>query len=335
MRLAKNSNSTTSSSAPSGAEAERAQKRVRPASWLRLLAIGCLGLALSTAAVTYVLAQTPAPKPQQEAPNEWQEAVKEATAGLQRQVSSLAESAVSLLGEKNLGPKDIRAIVEVMALQRAVEVFANLVASYARTPQQEVIVQSLPMIDEYWRRVEEALAEAPNMEKMVTLKPPSAAHPVSIRSTLEELRASLGLPKEAGVARQEAVEPRPELHYLGPEPTDDEMQITLFNLQRLRAAAERMGQGKCYREFWTRNCADALEYHALPHQKRSFVKLLVTTRDLLRKYCDNPRLSSLQKEYEGLIQHLSVRPIVFDYGSHTTPFVDRPELFQLQCEESG
>lgn len=334
MKLAKNSDSTTSSSARRSAEAAPGPKPARTASRLRLLALSCLGMGLLMLPAPGVSAQSQEPKPQA-APDEWQETVEETTAALQRQVSGLAESAASLMGEKNLGPKDIKAITEVMALQRAVEVFANLVANHSRTPQQEVIVQSLPMIEEYWRRAEGALAEAPKVEKMVTLKPPSAAHPVSIRSTLEELRASLGLPKEPAVSRNEAVERRQDLHYLGPEPTEDEMQVALFNLQRLRAAADRMGRGKCYREFWTRNCADALEYHALPHQKRSFVKLLVSTRDLLRKYCDNPRLAPLHKEYEGLIRHLSVLPIVFDYGAHTTPFVDRPELFHLQCDEAG
>lgn len=275
-------------------------------------------------------AANPASKTQEAAASRRQ-AVGERTATLQRQVSSLAESVVAHLGKETLGPNDVRAIVEVLALQRAVEVFANLVASHDHTADQDILIQSLPMMEEYLLRAEEALAEAPLLGGQEAPAPPSAAHPVSIRSTLEEIRADLGLSRPAAVSRADSADEEPDINYLGPKPSDDEMQRVQLNLQRLREASSLMGRGKCYREFWTRNCADALEYHALPHQKRSFVTLLVSTRDLLRKYCGSPRLSESRKDYEGLIRQLSVRPIVYDYGSHTVPFVERPELLDLQC----
>ncbi|MFQ5893310.1 MAG: hypothetical protein ACE5H5_03260, partial [Nitrospinota bacterium] len=88
-------------------------------------------------------------------------------------------------------------------------------------------------------------------------------------------------------------------------------------------------------EFWTRHCADALESHALAHQRRSFVKLMVHTRDLLRKYCSSPRLAPLRREYRKFLRQLSVRPIIYDYGANTIPFVDRPDFFHLRCAQAG
>lgn len=293
-----------------------------------------LGLILWMAFASAAQAADPPTKPQS-SPTASRETVEERTATLQRQVASLAEQVVAQLGAETLGPQDVKAIVEVLALQRAVEVFANLVASYNKGSQQHILIQNIPMVEEYLKRAEEALAEAPNVGKKEVPKPPSAAHPVSIRSTLDDVRTALGLSRQPVISKPESPEQEEDLVYFGPEPTDDEMQVAQFNLERLRAAAERMGRGKCYREFWTRNCADALEYHALPHQKRSFAKLLVTTRDLLRKYCESPRLAQLRKQYELLIRHLSVRPIVYDYGGRTTPFVDHPDLVKLQCSKRG
>lgn len=261
--------------------------------------------------------------------------VEERTATLQHQVSSLAEDVVAHLGEEPLGVKEVKAIIEVLALQRAVEVFSNLVANHNRAFQRDMLEQSLPYVEESLRRAEEALAEAPSMLLRGVTELPSASNPVSIRSTFEELKASLGLPRVTALSRPEVPEAEAVLEYTGPEPTESELQGVQFNLQRLGEAIELMGHGKCYRDFWTRNCADALEYHALAHQKRSFVKLLVSTRDLLRKYCESPTLSTHRKEYEDLVQRLSVRPIVYDYGLHTTPFVDRPELFRLRCTSKG
>lgn len=291
-----------------------------------------LGLCILVSLMAAPPTQAARPTPQaQEPASARREAVGERTATLQRQVSSLSEKVVAHLGKETLGPNDVKAIVEVLALQRAVEVFANLVASHDSTADQDILVQTLPMVEEYLLRAEEALAEAPLLGKQETPAPPSAAHPVSIRSTLEEIRADLGLTKPPPIATSDAAEQEPYIDYLGPQPSDDELQIVQLNLQRLREASGLMGQGKCYREFWTRNCADALEYHALPHQKRSFVTLLVSTRDLLRKYCGSPKLIQSRKDYEGLVRQLTVRPILYDYGSHTAPFVERPGLLALQC----
>jgi hypothetical protein len=277
-------------------------------------------------------ASTLDPKPPAEP--SW-EAVKRHTGDLQAQVTRLAEMVGGHLGDEALGPNDVKAIIEALALQRAVEVFANLVATRNREGHLELVGRSLPWIEEHLQRTEAALAEASILQDKEALGPPSAAHPLSIRSTLAEIRQNLGLSHQPDASPRETLEPPSGLGYVGPEPTDNEFEIIEFNLQRLRAAAEQMGRGKCYRDFWTRNCADALESHALAHQRRSFVNLMLSTRDLLRKYCESPRLASLRQRYGDLLGQLSIRPIVYDYGVRTTPFIDRPELFRLDCAQTG
>ncbi|MFQ6672965.1 MAG: hypothetical protein ACE5KY_06665 [Candidatus Tectimicrobiota bacterium] len=284
--------------------------------------------------VSGALAAGPSLDPQPAAPPT-PEAVERLTGALQRQVASLAEAVGAHLGDESLGPKDVKAIIEVLALQRAVEVFANLVATHNRKANQEILGRSLPWVEEYLQRSEAALAEAPALRSREASEPPSAAHPVSIRSTLAEIRHTLGLAPQPTVSQLEAAEPPGDLGYVGPEPTDDELEVVQFNLERLRDAAEHMGRGKCYREFWTRHCGDALESHALPHQRRSFVRLMVHTRDLLRKYCASPRLAPLRREYRKILRQLAIRPIVYDYGAHTIPFMDRPKFFRLHCAEPG
>lgn len=284
--------------------------------------------------VPSTLAAAPALDPQPPANLSW-EAVKRHTADLQGQVARLAEMLGGHLGDESLGVKDVKAIIEALALQRAVEVFASLVATHSRKARHDLLGRSLPLIEEHLQRTEAALAEASNLQDKEALEPPSSAHPISIRSTLADIRKSLGLTPKPAESPPETLGPPSSLGYLGPEPTDNEFEILQFNLQRLRVAAEQMGRGKCYRDFWTRNCADALESHALAHQRRSFVNLMLSTRDLLRKYCPSPRLAPLRQTYGEFLRQLSIRPIVYDYGVETTPFIDRPELMRLQCAEPG
>lgn len=291
--------------------------------WLSLFFLASVALA----AEPHIDPKLPAPPSRQ--------AVERLASKLQGQATRLAEMVGAHLGDETLGPRDVKAIIEVLALQRVVEVFANLVETYNRKDHQDILGRSLLWVEEFFRRAEVAFAEAPKLRSMEAAKPPSAAHPVSIRSTLSELRNELGLTQQPAFSRLKPVGPPPSLGYLGPDPTDNEFQVVQFNLELLRAAFERMKRGKCYRDFWTRHCADALESHALAHQRRSFIRLMVATRDLLRKYCSNPRLAALRGEYGEFLRQLSIRPIVFDYGAGTTPFVDRPEFFRLQCTQPG
>jgi hypothetical protein len=260
--------------------------------------------------------------------------VAEKTGELQEQAGALAKTLGARLANEGLGPKDIRAIMEALAFQKSVHVFAHLVAATSPARRKDLVAQSLPLVEEALARLEKALAEAPGLRIVKAPQPPSVAHPLSIRATLAEIRLALGLPATAPGQVQAALPPSP-LEYMEPGPTEEELQTVRFNLERLREAAELMGRGKCYREFWTRYCGDALESHALAHQKRSFVKLLVKARDLLRKYCSSPKLAALRQEYQELLRDLTIRPIVYDYGTRTTPFIDRPELFRLGCAGPG
>lgn len=165
--------------------------------------------------VPSTLAAAPALDPQPPANLSW-EAVKRHTADLQGQVARLAEMVGGHLGDESLGPNDVKAIIEALALQRAVEVFASLVATHSRKARHDLLGRSLPLIEEHLQRTEAALAEASNLQDKEALEPPSSAHPVSIRSTLADIRKSLGLTPKPAESPPETLGPPSSLGYLGP-----------------------------------------------------------------------------------------------------------------------